>query len=386
MVGAGATYAVELGFAPASHAFPDPERAPVLRARPRAGTPYGDEAVEFHTCPATDMAQDESIRPDLFTFGFDQVDLAGHDAIQRACRDIRQDGHISDPAAAELREAITGAVLQSSSGRSLEVLYVADEGLIMRTGGPNRLSVVGPRSKGMNGHGPAMAVHGDQDVYGTPLVQLMEGRAPSLFRHDSPDGHNHGASLMLVNLWIPIQQITQPLVLGDGRSVDRPRHQLRFGLATETFLDRDADQAVNDIWNFLHHPGQQWYFRSDMDHRSAYVFNTLSTPHTSTVLPGEEVAERLYVALAAAEAATERGDVAAFRLALADVGDVEVPDRAPPALRRAIADMVDLLQEATADPASLCEAQTGWSSSSRTARRRVVRMSLELRLVVSVDT
>ena len=183
----------------------------------------------------------------------------------------------------------------------------------MRKAGPNGMSVVGPRSHGMNDHGGATSVHADQDVFGTPLTQLMDGRAPSLFRHDSPDGHNHDARLMLLNLWIPLQQITQPLVLADGRSIDRRRHQLRYGLATETFLERDDDMAVNDIWTFLHDPDQRWYLRSDMDHRHAYVFNTLSTPHSACTLPGEDVAERCYRSLEDAEAAVARGDVAAAR-------------------------------------------------------------------------
>src|SRR5690606_27658962 len=147
---------------------------------------------------------------------------------------------------------------------------------------------------GMNDHGGATSIHADQDVYGTPLTELMDGRAPSLFRHDSPDGSNDDAGLMLANLWIPLQQITQPLVLGDGRSIDRRRHQLRYGLATQSFLERDDDMVINDIWTFLHDPDQRWYLRSEMDHRSAYVFNTLSTPHGAAVLPGEDLAEQCY--------------------------------------------------------------------------------------------
>jgi hypothetical protein len=381
-----ATYALELGFTPGSQAFPDPDRPPLLRARPRAATPYGDDGLDVHLCDATDWAQDDSVRPDLTTFGFDLVDLTEHDGLQGACVEIHTEGRISDPAAAAIRTALDGAVLQCSSGHNLTVLYVADEGLIMRTGGPNGMSLVGPRSKGMNGHSPAMAVHGDQDVHGTPLAQLMDGRAPSLFRHDSPDGYNHDASLMLVNLWIPIQQITQPLVLGDGRTIDRPRHQLRYGLPTDSFLDRDDDQNVNDIWAFLHDPDQRWYFRSEMDHRRAYVFNTLSTPHTSAVLPGEDVAERCYLALEAAESAIERGDAAALGRVASEAADIDVPDRAPPALRHAIADMVALLEDAGAAPASVCGHEAhAWSARSRAARRRVVRMSVELRMVVSID-
>jgi hypothetical protein len=380
-----AMYAVELGFTPGSRAYPDPDRPPLLRAQARAAGPYGDDGIEVHTCEAIDWVQDDAGQVDLFDVGFDRVDLTDHDELQRTCADVREAGHISDADATAIRGSLAGAVLRCSSGRNLTVMHVADEGLIMRSAGPNRLSIVGPRSKGMNGHGPATSVHGDQDVHGTPLRQLMDGRAPELFRHDSPDGCNHDASLMLVNLWIPLQQITQPLVLGDGRSIDRPRQQLRYGLPTDSFLDRDDDQVVNDIWAFMHGPDQRWYFRSEMDHRSAYVFDTLSTPHGSAVLPGEDVAERCYLALEWAEAAIDRGDVAELRRVTSAAAGLGAPDRTTPALRQAIADMVALLDQAGTDPVGACtgDAET-WVTASRAARRRVVRMSVELRLVVSV--
>ena len=256
----------------------------------------------------------------------------------------------------------------------------------MRTGGPNGMSLVGPRSTGMNDHGSAKNVHADQDVYGTPMAQLMDGRAPELFVHDSPDGANHDASLHLVNLWIPLQQVTQPLVLADGRSIDRRRHQLRFGLATDSFLERDADQAINDIWAFLHDDGQEWYFRSEMDHRSGWVFNTLSTPHGAGVLPGEDLAEWCYLALEAAESAVAAGDPAGLLAALGAPGRPELPAAVTPALREGVAAMSVLLEQAAADPAGTCGTNAeAFTDAARTARRGVVRMSLEMRMVVTVE-
>lgn len=380
------SYAVELGFNPGTHIIPDPDRPPLLRAGPRSAAPYAREGVEVHVCDAIDWAQDESFRPDLFEIGFDRLELAHHDALQRAFAAVRRAGRISDADAATIRTEVSGSVLRCASGRDLTVLHVADEGLIMRTAGPNRLSLVGERSVGMNDHGPATSVHADQDVHGTPLVQLLDGRAPSLFRHDSPDGHNRDASVMLVNLWIPLQQIVQPLVLGDGRSVDRLRHQLRYGLVTDSFLDRDDDQRINDIWSFLHAPDQRWYFRSEMDHRSAYVFDTLSTPHGAAVLPGEEVAERCYRSLEAAESAVELGDADALVEAVEATSSLAAPEQTTPALREAIGAMVALLEEACVDPGAVCTIGDEWSARSRAARRRVVRMSIELRLVVSSDS
>jgi hypothetical protein len=262
-------------------------------------------------------------------------------------------------------------------------LQLAGEGMIMREAGPNRMSVVGARMKGANGHGAATSVHADQDVYGTPLAQIMSGRAPSLFRHDSPDAQNLDASLMLLNLWIPLQQITQPLVLGDARSLDRRRHQLRYGLATDSFLERDEEQVINDIWTFLHDPGQRWYFRSEMDHCSAYVFDTLGTPHGAGVLPGEDVAERCSRALLDAETGVVNGDLSELVASLDAARLEEVPAQATPALSEAITVMQSVIADALAAPERADEA---WLDRSRSARRAVIRMSVEMRLVATVES
>ena len=295
-------------------------------------------------------------------------------------------GHITDDDASAVRAALSGATLRCSSGATATVLHIAEEGFLMRSSGPNGLSVTRPESTDMNDHGAATSVHADQDVYGTPLSQIMDGRAPTVFRHDSPDGHNHDASMMLVNTWIPLQQIIQPLVLADTRTIDRRRHQLRYGLATTSFLERDDDMVINDIWTFLHDPDQRWFFRSQMDHTSAYLFNTLSTPHGACTLPGEDVAERCYLALEAAESAVAAGDAAALAGALAPVLDVDIPDDAPPALRDAISQMTSVAATAHREPEATCGEQAeAWSSAARAARGRVVRRSLELRMVVSVE-
>jgi hypothetical protein len=381
-----ATIAVTMGFVPSSLALPDVDRPGLLRAGPRASAPYSGDNLEQHVCPATDTCHDGSVQPDLLEFGFDTVDLSPFDVFQRACARVRDAGLVTDEDATTIRSSLQGAVLHCAGGRTITVLFLADEGFIMRKAGPNGMSVVGPRSKGMNDHGEATSVHADQDVFGTPVTQLMDGRAPSLFRHDSPDGTNRDAGLMLVNLWIPLQQITQPLVLADGRSIDRRRHQLRYGLATETFLDREDDAAINDIWTFLHDPDQRWYLRSDMDHRRAYVFNTLSTPHSACTLPGEDVAEQCYRSLEDAETAIARGDVAALVEAVSPVRHPGTPIGVPLALRDAIDAMAAVADEAHLDPARVSdEGAEAWLTRSRDARRRVVRMSLEMRMVVSID-
>lgn len=382
---ADATYEVRLGFAPEEVAVPDPDHPGLRRAGPRASAPYGSEHVAFHRCPAVDCTDPAVVQPDLAGFGFDTVDLSGLDALQRTCADIRSARHIDEEQAAAIRAALDGAELPTASGHVVQVRYIADEGFILRTGGPNGMSLVGPRSVGMNGHGSATSVHADQDVYGTPLVQLMDGRAPELFVHHSPEGANPDADLHLVNLWIPLQQITQPLVLADGRSIDRRRHQLRFGLPTGSFLERGEDMVINDIWTFLHDDDQAWYFRSEMDHRCGYVFNTLSTPHGAGTLPGEDVAERCYLALESAEAAASGGDVDALVGALAGLGQPDLAT-ATPALRSAVQAMLAVVDRAIDDPAAACGGGAAdWVAASQEARGAVVRMSLEMRMVVSVE-
>jgi hypothetical protein len=183
-----------------------------------------------------------------------------------------------------------------------------------------------------------------------------------------------------------LQQATEPLVLADGRSLDRRRHQLRYGLPTGSFLDRDDDQVINDIWHLLHDDAQQWYFRSDMDHRSALVFNTLSTPHGAGVLPGEDIAERCSLALEAAESAAASGDADGLLDAVRAAGETELSVPTTPSLRDAIAAMVAVLDDAAADPAGVCGVRReDWAAASQAARRAVVRMSLEMRMVVSIE-
>jgi hypothetical protein len=123
-----------------------------------------------------------------------------------------------------------------------------------------------------------------------------------------------------------------------------------------------------------------------MDHRSAYAFNTLSTPHGSGVLPGEDLAEWCYLALEVAESAAGAGDADGLVEAVNAAGRPELSAPTTPALGDAIAAMVTVLDDAAANPASVCgERRDEWTAASQAARRRVVRMSLEMRMVVSVQ-
>jgi hypothetical protein len=123
-----------------------------------------------------------------------------------------------------------------------------------------------------------------------------------------------------------------------------------------------------------------------MDHTSAYLFNTLSTAHGAGTLPGEDVAERGYRALEAAEAAVAAGDPIALADAVAPARHLDLPDDTTPALRDAMAEMAAVAADAHRDPEATCgERAEAWTAASLAARGRVIRRSIELRMVVSVD-
>jgi hypothetical protein len=385
MAGAVAgTHDAELAFTRSTDVAPDGARPGLLRARTLAADEQKTkQSFDLRRCPVHDLGADGAIQPDLVHLGFDVVDLSSFVDVQQTLERVRAAGHVTNAEARRLRRGLTGAWLRLSDGSRLRLLTIASEGLILRNAGPNGTSVAtGPR-RGMNGHDAATAVHADQDVKGTPLRQLLRGAAPWLFRHDTPDARNGWSPVMLLNLWIPLQQITRPLVLMDKRTLDRRAHQLRYGLPTDTFLEREVDQRTNDIWTFLPDAGQRWYFTSEMDSRRAYVFETLGTPHGSFVVPGEEVAERFGRALERAAAALRRKDEAALRRAIDDAAPVAAPPVTTPALRRAIASMEGLLEEARGESSALCrgKGRDDWVLRAKAATDRVVRRSIEMRIV-----
>lgn len=372
----------ELGFTPAADVSLDTTRpGGVLRAKTHPDDGYANNAIAMHTCRIDDLAAG-AVRPGLEATGFDVADISGLAPLQRVLARVRGAGALTEADATELRRRVTGRSVRLSDGRRLRFLYVAPEGIILRQAGPDGLAVDPevPRTR-TSGHDAATSVHGDQDVRGTPIRQILRGAGPWLFRHDAPDGSNRWSPLFLVNLWIPLQQITRPLALMDERTLDRRRHQLRYALPTEAFLDRAPDRRLNDIWTFLPDDGQRWYFTSEMDSRRAYVFNTLTVPHGSFVLPGEDVARRLYVRLREAKDAVSRGD----RAALARSARVELASTAHVAtapLRRAIDAMEALLSEArVAGGAHALAAGEAFRARADDAMNRVVRRSIELRTV-----
>lgn len=360
----------------------DPHRG-MGRARTLDGPAQLDpRSYDWQMCSVTDCSA-ASVTPDLLRHGFAHADLSGRAGLQSALERVRIAGRLEAADVATIGRHITGSRLRLGDGRALWLLYLAREGFFMRRAGPNGMALQRqPGPWGINDHDASVAVHADQDIDGTPLRQILRGTAPWLFRHDRPARGTHRSPLVLVNLWIPLDQATRPLVLMDTSSLDRRAHQLRYGLVTDGFLQRDASRRINDLWTFRHHASQRWYFTSELDANTAYVFSTLGTPHGSIILPGEARAEALHRQLTATVDAVRRSDEPAAARSLFHADDpppsVE-PATAP--LRRAITAMETLRAQARTNLSALFRGDNAeaWCARADAAAERVVRKSLEMR-------
>lgn len=341
----------------------DEERPGLLRAL-HAGD---DDAGDTHHCELRDLTAAGSVEPGLESAGFETVDLSANLALQRALDDVREIDQLTESVEEAIRSSLDGTQFGLANG-TLRIEHLVEDGLFHRRAGPNGLDVNPGGIDGANGHSGASFVHGDQDVFGTPLRQLMHGAAPEMFRHVTPDGRNDDAATFLINLWIPLHAPVQPLALMDRRTLDAARHQLRYGLPVDGFLDREEEASVNDIWNFLYDAGQQWYIRSDMESDQGYVFDTLGTAHGAAVLPGEDALEELYLILDRRCEALDEDDEPMLR----------PPADATPAIRTAWQRMSALNERAAeSDPDE-------WGEHARATMDTVIRRSIEMRLVATL--
>jgi hypothetical protein len=365
----------DLGFASPEDVIADSDGRGLKRAVTRMEGERIDRHLNYRRCKFRDWSAPGSPQPSLRGMGFESIDLSGIAPLQALLAQIRAAAAITPEQGRELRRHLRGRVFPLSEGKCLRLLSVAPEGLIMRNGGPNGLKInPDGQMTEMNGHDVAVSVHGDQDVRGTPLKQIMRGRAPLLFRHQTPDGSNLLSPLMLVNLWIPLQQITRPLTFMDRRTLNAREHQLRYALPTDSFLDRSEEMRMNDIWTFLHDDAQQWYFHSNLDHRTAYVFDTLGEPHGAIILPGEAIAEQYYLQLRQLSEQLRAGVTPP-----APAQSVpELPPSTTAALRRAIAHMQELI---ACVPRHNIAAVDNWLARAAQAMDALVRRSLEMRVV-----
>ena len=364
-------FRVKLGFSSAADVVRDGKRG--LRIPTRNGVDGSGGATETHWCDATDLAEDGSSIPGL-SAGFDQIDLSDRTRLQSVLSEVRAAGELSDDQARLIRAEIQGKRFRLSDGRRLKILFVAPEGFIMRRSGPNGLDVSpGKPMTERNGHKAADQVHGDQNVYGTPLKQMLKGVAPWLFRHQTLGRSNRLSPVCLLNLWLPLQQCTQPLTLADRRTVDVATQQLHYALPTGGFLDRNEDQALNDIWLFLHGSKQHWYCDSAMNSERAYVFETLGAPHGAATLPGEDVAETCYRSLEKLILQIEAGE------GIEQVAPLPaLPPETPASLRKVLDEANRLFKElGDGGTKALVE-------RARALCQLLTRQSLEMRLVALV--
>lgn len=364
-----------LGFARPDRVSPDPERPGVRRSATIEPAPLDHTTLVMHECELRDLA-DDLPEPALDRAGFAIADLPDRRGLHDTLRSVLRRQQLTAQDEAALRRSLGRARLQLRDGTHLLLLHVATEGVIFRSEGPAGIDVHDGGDDEVR-HRGAVNVHADQDVLGTPLRQLLRGQAPKMLRHDAPDSSNRRSPLTLVNLWLPLRQLTRPLTLMDSSSLDRRRLQCRYGLPTTGILDRSGERAVNDIWAFLHDDSQQWYFHSELALGQAYVFDTLSTAHGSCVLPGEDVAADRYRRLAAAEAALGTHDTATLRAAATGRSTGAVSTGS---LQRAIATMDSLLDEVASQAERLTPGSAAdWRRRSEAARAAVVRSSIELR-------
>lgn len=371
-----------MAFARPADVQPDDQQAGVLRAKTRpvdANTAY---AFDLKPCKVRDWSAESCAPLNLETMGFDALDLSHIDTLQATLESIRSASHITKENASVIRRQMQGQSFKLSSGKQIKLLSIAPEGLVMRQAGPNGCKVSDEAMSEMNGHDGALTVHADQDVHGTPLKQMMRGAAPWIFRHQSPQSNNKLSPVFLVNIWIPLQQITRPLTLMDRRTLDKKHHQLRYALPTDDFLDRGKETRVNDIWAFLHDDEQQWYFNSDMNAGNAYIFDTLGTPHGAIILPGEEIIEQYFFGLKETLNAISNDDDNGMTAALekmASLASQPISDATTKPIENVIATMADLVAEAKAHPQTVVLKNSEWQARAEHAVDSVVRKSIEMR-------
>jgi len=382
-----------MGFVLPKDVVQDSERKDRLRANTQSKD-YSEvsEVVDLQPCAMNDLNSGK-YDIDFFKMGFDKIDLRSNQLLQQLLKKIKTQGILESTDIKAMRQAVAGSVFRLSNGKRLRMVYVAGEGMLIRSSGPNNLALqydeaVPTHSK----QAAASMVHGDQDVYGFPLKRILKGAAPWLFRHDSPDGHNHISPVNLVNIWIPLQQINMPLCLMDRSTLDRQNHQLRFEINIADTLGRKAEHGRNDIWAFLHDPKQQWYFSSEMNggniFENAYVFDTLGMAHGAAVLPGEKQAEQYFLRISECQKALKEGNRDLFKTS-AEKPSLELPSNITQPLSKAIANMEVVLANAAKNvdvffsetkPKDSVENQE-WNKQADAARNALIRKSIELRAV-----
>ena len=121
-----------------------------------------------------------------------------------------------------------------------------------------------------------------------------------------------------------------------------------------------------------------------MGPNTGYLFETLGTPHASFVLPGEDVAAALYERVSAAADRVREGDREGAR----GVGRVDPSvarvtlDGVPGPLRAAIRELRSVWAALEhLEPGDRGDGAASWCDRARGAMDRVVRKSVEMRVI-----
>jgi len=372
--------AVRSGFGKPSDVIADHERPGLLRIPTHPFDTDPETTMQYHDFDAYDWTAPSAPTLNLETMGFDCVDITHKPDLLTCLHNVRQANYLSEDNIKTIRRQMTGTRFKLSNGKRLRLLYIAPEGFIFRKGGPNRLAANPDETiTESNGHVTAPVMHGDQDVYGTPVKQILKGLAPWLFRHNTPDGTNKKSPVFLLNFWLPLQQITQPLGLLDRSTFDNKKHQIRYALPTDSFLEREDEMVLNDIWTILYDKGQRWYFNPELHVGNAYVFDTLGEPHGGLILSGEVEAEKYYRRVQSAVEAIKNNDEDKLTVILKDE-KIQLPTDTTAPLRRGVEQLENLLNQAKGQTIDTLKAST-WLDDAEKALDLMIRKSIEMRAV-----
>ena len=242
--------------------------------------------------------------------GFTTINLSHNVPLQHTLQTIKATRQLTPTLKQQILTHLNLATFLTADERHrVTLIHPVPDGLFLRQAGPNDLGIVDPAT-GNKSMGSARNAHVDNNVDGTPLKQYLRGLASYIFHHVSPGHRNTYSPLHIMRIWIPLQQPVRPLVVLDQQTFQRDTEQVAFHLPTGSFLKSEKTGLSHylskgvteqtdlvDVWHVLHGKQQKWYFTSDMNYTQAYVFSTLDGAHTSCSLPGEDIAQRVYLHL-----------------------------------------------------------------------------------------
>jgi len=377
-----------MAFANPSYVFPDHRRGGsgnrlILPHRSASGKPLGyRDQWDLQRIRIYDLARGKGrgadhFEPDIFSNGFAIADLSFLRDLQAALYQVASQDHIGKHDVQKLTQAVTGVPIPLGAGHTLEVLGVDTSTLYMRKSGPDAMSLGVTEQSGRTLRA-AVNVHTDGDVD-------SERHSPGWKRRFHHSG-NPSSETFVLNLWIPLQQPVRPLAVMDCATLDRKRDQVqqmftlparKNGEALHPLAPEEVPQTPQTGENhcYLHRSSQEWYFKSDMGPGQALVFDTMSTPHGTFLLPGETELGQLFRQLQRAVAVlTEQGpheavSIGALNFALwpdaqepsslcpePEAAPVETLRTLP--LRRLTEEMDGLVREGRTRLAELCRAST----------------------------